>query len=63
VLAVEMETSAIYTLAARFSARALSICAMTDSLVTGEEIAAPERQSTLNDMVELALNVATGQTG
>jgi purine-nucleoside phosphorylase len=35
---------------------------MTDSLVTGEEIGAAERQSTLNDMVELALGVATGQT-
>jgi purine-nucleoside phosphorylase len=62
VLAVEMETNTLYTLAARFSARALSICAMTDSLVTGEEIGAAERQSTLNDMVELALGVATGQT-
>lgn len=62
VLAVEMETSTLYTLAARHSARALSICAMTDSLVTREEISAAERQSTLNDMAELALSVATGRT-
>lgn len=63
VLAVEMEASTLYTLAARFSARALAICAMTDSIVTGEEINAAERQSTLNDMVELALDVATGRAG
>jgi purine-nucleoside phosphorylase len=63
VLAVEMEASTLYTLAARFSARALAICAMTDSLVTGEEIGSAERQSTLNDMVELALDVAIGRAG
>lgn len=63
VLGVEMETSTLYTLAARSSARALSICAMTDSLVTGEEIGSAERQSTLNDMAQLALDVATGRAG
>lgn len=58
VLAVDMESSALYTLAARFGARALSICAMTDSLVTGEEIGPAERQSTLNDLARLALDLA-----
>lgn len=58
VLAVEMETSALYTLAARHGARALSICTMSDCLVTGEELHAADRQSSLTDMVRLALDVA-----
>lgn len=60
VLAVEMEASAIYTLAARFNARALAICTMTDCLVTGKHINADERQSSLREMVELALDVGIG---
>ena len=59
VLAVEMETAALYTLAARFGVRALSVCAMTDSILTGERIAADERQSSLTALAELCLTVAT----
>ena len=59
VLAVEMEASTLYTLAARFNARALAICTMTDCLVTGAEIDSSERQSSLKEMVELALDVGT----
>lgn len=60
VLGVEMEASTLYTLAARFKAKALVICTMTDCLVTGEEIDADERQSSLTDMVELSLDTALG---
>jgi purine-nucleoside phosphorylase len=60
VMAVEMETSTLYTLAARFSVRALSICTMTDCLVTGDELSADERQSSLEDMARIALDVAVG---
>jgi purine-nucleoside phosphorylase len=59
VLAVEMEASALYTLAARHGAQALAICTMSDCLVTGAEIDAAERQTSLADMVRLALDVAT----
>lgn len=58
VLAVEMEASALYTLAARFDAKALAICTMTDCLVTGDQIDADARQSSLEDMVNLALDTA-----
>lgn len=58
VYGVEMEAAALYTLAARFGARAISICTISDCLVTGEFISAAERQSTLHDMVELALDTA-----
>ncbi|MBO6716768.1 MAG: purine-nucleoside phosphorylase [Rhizobiaceae bacterium] len=61
IMAVEMETSALYTLAARFGAQAVSICTMTDCLVTGEELNADERQSSLEDMARIALDVAVGE--
>ena len=60
VLGVEMEAAALYTLCARFGARGLAICTMTDSLVSGEQLSAAERQSSLEDMVRLALDVAVG---
>jgi len=60
VLAVEMETSALYTLAARHRAKALSLCAVSDSLVAREELSAAERQSSLEDLARLALDVAIG---
>ena len=60
VLGVDMETAALYTLAARHGRRALTICAVSDSLVTHEEIAPDERQSSLKEMAELALAVAVG---
>jgi purine-nucleoside phosphorylase len=59
VLGVEMEAAALYLLAARFNVRALAICTMTDCLVTREEMSAQDRQSSLKDMVKLALEVAT----
>ncbi|MBX3597326.1 MAG: purine-nucleoside phosphorylase [Rhizobiaceae bacterium] len=58
VLGVEMEAAALYFLAARFNVRALTICTMTDCLVTHEEMSAQDRQSSLKDMVRLSLEVA-----
>lgn len=58
VIGVEMEAAALYTLAARFGVRALTICTMTDCLITKEEIDAEQRQTSLRDMVTLALDVA-----
>ncbi|RDE08501.1 purine-nucleoside phosphorylase [Pelagibacterium lacus] len=59
VLGVEMEAATLYMLAARFKVRALAICTMTDCLITGDEIDATARQTSLRDMVEIALSVAT----
>ena len=58
VLGVEMEAAALYTLAARFGVKGLTICTMTDCLITRQEISAEERQSSLSEMVTLALDVA-----
>jgi purine-nucleoside phosphorylase len=59
VLGVEMETAALYTIAARHGVRALTVCAVSDSLVTHEQIDPEARQSSLKEMTELALTVAT----
>lgn len=59
VIGVEMESAALYTLAARFGVKALTVCTMTDCLITKDEISATDRQTSLKDMVALALDVAT----
>lgn len=56
VRACDMETSALFGLAARFGARSLSICTVVDSLVTGEEIQDSERQAVFGPMAKLALD-------
>ena len=58
VLAVEMEAAALYMNAARCGKRALAICTVSDSMITGEATTAEERQNTFTQMMELALNTA-----
>jgi purine-nucleoside phosphorylase len=55
VLCAEMETAALYTIAAKYGAQALGIFTISDSLVTMEATTAEERQSTFHDMVKIAL--------
>ena len=61
VLAVEMEAAALYMNAARTGKRALAICTVSDSLVTGEAATSQERQEAFTDMMELALDLAALQ--
>jgi purine-nucleoside phosphorylase len=58
VLAVEMETAALYALAAKFGVQALSITTVSDHLLTGEQTTAQERQTTFHQMMEIALRTA-----
>ena len=58
VLAVEMETAALYMNAARTGKNALTICTISDSLVTGEVTTAEERQTSFADMMKVALEIA-----
>ncbi|TPI81835.1 DeoD-type purine-nucleoside phosphorylase [Mesorhizobium sp. B2-8-9] len=57
-LAVDMETSALYRIAAQFGARALSLLTVVDHVATGELIDDSERQALFTDMTRLALEVA-----
>jgi purine-nucleoside phosphorylase len=63
VIAIDMETSALYTIAARFSARALSICTVVDNMITGDAIDPSERQEVFRPMIELALDIAATNGG
>ncbi|KGP72064.1 purine-nucleoside phosphorylase [Pontibacillus yanchengensis] len=58
VLAVEMETTALYTLASKFNRQALSVLTVSDHIITGEETTSEERQTTFNEMIEIALEAA-----
>jgi len=58
VLAVEMEAAALYMNAAKAGKRALAVCTVSDSLVTGEAMDALSRQVALTDMISLCLDVA-----
>jgi purine-nucleoside phosphorylase len=62
VLAVEMEASALYTLAAKFGRRALAVCTVSDHIVTGERTTTDEREQTFGEMVEIALAAAVGRS-
>lgn len=55
VLAVEMETNQLYTLAAKYSVEALCLLTVSDNLVTGEALSSEERQTSFHEMMELAL--------
>ncbi len=57
-LAVEMEAAALYMNAARAGKNALAICTISDSMVTGEVTTSEERQTSFNDMVKVAMEIA-----
>jgi len=58
ILAVEMETAELYTLAARHGCRALALLTVSDHLLTGAALPSAERQSGFAAMVEIALAAA-----
>ena len=56
VLAVEMEAAALYLLAAKYKAAALTILTVSDHLASRETMSVEERQTKLNQMIELSLD-------
>jgi len=57
-LALDMECSELYTLAAKYGREALGILTISDSLITNEHTTAEERQKTFTQMIEVALETA-----
>ncbi|WP_257265172.1 purine-nucleoside phosphorylase [Endozoicomonas sp. ONNA2] len=55
ILGVEMEAAGLYGVCAEFCARGLAICTVSDHIRTGEALPPEDRQSTFNEMVEVAL--------
>ncbi|MFX3617250.1 MAG: purine-nucleoside phosphorylase [Sporolactobacillus sp.] len=59
VLAVEMETTALYTLAAKYGAHALTVLTVSDHVFNDEEdTSAEEREKTFDQMIQIALAAA-----
>ena len=61
VLAVEMESTALYTIAAKFGRQALSVLTVSDHILTGEVTSSEERQTTFLDMMKVALEAAIAE--
>ncbi len=57
VMGVEMEAAALYMNAARSGNKALCICTVSDSLVTGEACSAEQRQTSFTNMMEIAFDI------
>jgi len=58
VLAVEMETAGLYMTAARCGKRALALCTISDHMFRPEKLTSDEREQSVTDMIELALDTA-----
>jgi len=58
VLAIEMETSELYTLAAKYKRECLSLLTISDHLISHEVTSAEERQTAFTKMMEVALETA-----
>ena len=57
VLAVEMESAALYLNAARADKKALCICTISDTIFTGQALPAEAREKSFTDMMEVALGM------
>ena len=58
VLAAEMETAALYTLAAKFGVKALAILTVSDHIKREESLTSEEKERTFVNMVEIAFELA-----
>lgn len=58
VLAVEMETAALYANAGYAGKRALSICTISDHIYRDEFLSSNQRQTAFSQMIEIALDTA-----
>ncbi len=58
ILGVEMESAGLYPLAAEHGVEALAVCTVSDNIRTHEAMSSEDRQTSFNDMIELALETA-----
>ena len=58
IMAIEMESAALYLNAARLKKNALCICTVSDQLVRHEYLSADERQTGFEQMMKVALETA-----
>ena len=62
VIGAEMEGAALYTLAAKYKCRALTICSVSDGIFEKTELTSEEREQSLNDMITIALDTVADFT-
>lgn len=55
IIGVEMEAAGLYGCAAEFGGAALAICTVSDQIRTGESLSSQERETSLSNMIEIAL--------
>ena len=63
ILGVEMESAGLYTLAAEHGVEALAVCTVSDNIRTEEAMSSADRQTSFNEMIELALETALAASG
>jgi purine-nucleoside phosphorylase len=63
MLAVEMEVAGLYGVAAEYGARALALLTVSDQIRLGEHLSPEERQTSFDEMIEVALEVAASESG
>lgn len=61
VIAVEMESAALYTVARRFGAQALTVLTVSDHVFEGTHTTSEERERTFSTMAEIALDTVTDE--
>lgn len=61
MLAIEMEVAGLYGVAAEYGVRALALLTVSDHLRTGEHLSPADRQTTFDEMIEIALEVAAAE--
>lgn len=61
MLAVEMEVAGLYGVAAEFGARALALLTVSDQLRLDQHLSPAERQTTFDEMIEVALEAAAAE--
>lgn len=57
IVAVDMETAELYTLAAKYKASALTIMTVSDEIFSGRACTAEEREISFNNMIKVALEI------
>jgi len=58
ILGVEMESAGLFPLAAEHGVEALAVCTVSDNIRTHEAMSSADRETSFNQMIELALETA-----
>ena len=59
ILGIDMETTALYSIAAKYGVNALTILTVSDQIVRGEATTSEERETGFSKMIEIALETVT----